>query len=131
MYLFVDIFINISINTTAYAINMADFAVIKCSKCYIYKPHLNFVKDGPLKKLLKLYQSCRLKAHFPYILLLLLFTFLGLQIYYLNKWKALIELGPPTKTHPKKRQFNSAIEIEPENTYLPRSQNSQDTPEVA
>ena len=31
---------------------MADPAVIKYSKCYIYKPHLNFVKDGPLKKLL-------------------------------------------------------------------------------
>ena len=35
---------------------MADPTTIKCSKCYIYKPRLNFVKDSPLKKLLKLYQ---------------------------------------------------------------------------
>jgi hypothetical protein len=28
--------------------------IIEYSKCYIYKPHLNFIKDGPLKKLLKL-----------------------------------------------------------------------------
>jgi len=34
---------------------MADFTVIKYSKCYIHKPRLNFIKDGPLKKLLKLY----------------------------------------------------------------------------
>ena len=33
---------------------MAKPTVIKYSKCYIYKPHFNFVKDGPLKKLLKL-----------------------------------------------------------------------------
>ena len=33
---------------------MADPTIIKCSKCYVYKPRLNFVKDGPLKKLLKL-----------------------------------------------------------------------------
>ena len=51
---------------------MADPTIIKCSKCYIYKPRLNFVKDGPLKKVLKL------KARLPYILLLLLFTSLGL-----------------------------------------------------
>jgi len=38
-------FINPSINIT----------IIKCSKCYIYKPRLSFIKDGPLKKLLKLY----------------------------------------------------------------------------
>ena len=55
MYLFINIFIDISINTTVYAINITDLTVIKCSKCYIYKPHLNFIKDGPLKKLLKLY----------------------------------------------------------------------------
>jgi hypothetical protein len=58
MYFFVDIFINISINTTIYAVNIADLAVIKCSKCCIYKPRLNFIKDGPLKKLLKLCQLC-------------------------------------------------------------------------
>ena len=29
---------------------MADSTVIECSKCYIYKPRLNFVKDGPLKE---------------------------------------------------------------------------------
>ena len=80
MYLFVDIFINISINTTVYAVNMADFAVIKYSKCYIYKPHFNFIKNSPLKKLLKLCQSYQLKTYFPYILFLFLFTFLGLQI---------------------------------------------------
>ena len=57
---------------------MAEPAVIKYSKCHIYKPYLNFVKNGPLKKLLKLYQLCRLKARFLCILLLLLFTFLGL-----------------------------------------------------
>ena len=57
---------------------MADPTVIKCSKYYIYKPRLNFVKDGPLKKLLKLCQLCQLKARLPYILLLLLLTFLGL-----------------------------------------------------
>ena len=57
---------------------MAEPTVIKCSKCYIYKPRINFIKDGPLKKLLKLYQLRRLKAHFLYILLLLLLTFLGL-----------------------------------------------------
>jgi hypothetical protein len=34
---------------------MADFTVIKCSKYYIYKLRLNFVKDGSLKKILKLY----------------------------------------------------------------------------
>ena len=57
---------------------MADPTVIKCSKCYIYKPRLNFIKDGPLKKLLKLCQLYQLKARLPYILLLLLLTFLGL-----------------------------------------------------
>jgi len=57
---------------------MADSTVIKYSKCYIYKPHFNFIKDGPLKKLLKLCQLYRLKARFPYILLLLLLTFIGL-----------------------------------------------------
>ena len=59
---------------------MADLTVIKCSKCCIYKPCLNFVKDGPLKKLLKLCQLYWSKARIPYILLLLLLTFLGLQI---------------------------------------------------
>ena len=48
------LFINTSINTL-YIINMADPTIIKYSKCYIYKPRLNFVKDGPLKKILKLY----------------------------------------------------------------------------
>ena len=57
---------------------MADPTTIKYSKCYIYKPRLNFVKDGPLKKLLKLCQLCRLKVRLPYLLLLLLLTFLGL-----------------------------------------------------
>ena len=57
---------------------MADPTIIKYSKCYVYKPHLNFIKDGPLKKLLKLYQLYQLKARFPYILLLLLLTFIGL-----------------------------------------------------
>ena len=57
---------------------MADPTVIKCSKCHIHKPRLNFVKDGPLKKILKLCQLYRLKARLPYILLLLLLTFLGL-----------------------------------------------------
>ena len=33
---------------------MVDPTVIICSKYYIYKPRLNFLKDGPLKKLLKL-----------------------------------------------------------------------------
>jgi len=33
---------------------MADPTVIKYSKCYIYKPRLNFIKDSPLK-ILKLY----------------------------------------------------------------------------
>ena len=37
-----------------YIINMADPTAIKCSKCHIYKPRLNFIKDGPLKKILKL-----------------------------------------------------------------------------
>ena len=59
---------------------MANLTIIKCSKCCIYKPRLNFIKDGPLKKLLKLYQLYRSKARIPYILLLLLLTFLGLQI---------------------------------------------------
>jgi len=57
---------------------MADPTVIKCSKYYIYKPRLNFIKDGPLNKILKLCQLYRLKARLPYILLLLLLTFLGL-----------------------------------------------------
>ena len=57
---------------------MADPTIIKYSKCHIYKPRLNFVKDGPLKKILKLCQLYRLKARLPYILLLLLLTFLGL-----------------------------------------------------
>ena len=70
-FLFVDIFVDFFINITIYT-------VIKCSKCYIYKPHLNFIKDGPLKKLFKLCQLCQLKVHFPCILLLLLLTFLGL-----------------------------------------------------
>ena len=52
--LFVNIFINFSINTTIYAIIMAEPTIIKYSKYYIYKSRLNFVKDGPLKKLLKL-----------------------------------------------------------------------------
>ena len=69
------LFVDTSINTT---VNMADSTVIKCNKCHIYKPRLNFVKDGPSKKLLKLCQLCRLKARLPYILLLLLFTFLDL-----------------------------------------------------
>ena len=54
-FLFIDIFINFSINITIYAIIMAELTIIKYSKCYIYKPHLNFIKDGPLKKLFKLY----------------------------------------------------------------------------
>ena len=33
---------------------MADSTAIKYSKYYIYKPRLNFIKDGPLKKILKL-----------------------------------------------------------------------------
>ena len=37
---------------------MADSVVIECSKCHIYKPRFNFVKDGPLNKLLKLCQLC-------------------------------------------------------------------------
>ena len=57
---------------------MVDLTVIEYSKCHIYKPRLNFVKDGPLKKLLKLYQLYWLKARLPYILLLLLLTFLDL-----------------------------------------------------
>ena len=71
-------FINIFINTTIYAINIAESVIIKYSKWYIYKPYLNFIKDGPLKKLLKLCQLYRSKARLPYILLLLLLTFLGL-----------------------------------------------------
>ena len=31
---------------------MAKPTIIKYSKYYIYKPRLNFIKDGPLKKLL-------------------------------------------------------------------------------
>ena len=42
-------------STNIYIVNMADSTVIKCSKYYIYKPRLNFIKDSPLKKLLKLY----------------------------------------------------------------------------
>ena len=61
---------------------MVEPTVIKCIRCHIYKPRINFVKDGPLKKLLKLYQLYRLKARFPYILLLLLLTFLELYIYF-------------------------------------------------
>jgi len=61
-----------------YIINIVDPTIIKYSKCYILKPRLNFIKDGPLKKLLKLYQLYRLKARLPYILLLLLLIFLGL-----------------------------------------------------
>ena len=53
-YLFINIFVDFSINTTIYTVNMADFVVIKYSKYHIYKPRFNFVKDGPLKKLLKL-----------------------------------------------------------------------------
>ena len=59
---------------------MVDLSGIKCSKCCIYKPRLNFIKDNPSKKLLKLCQLYRSKARIPYILLLLLLTFLGLQI---------------------------------------------------
>jgi len=47
-------FVDTLINTTIYILNMADPTVIECSKCHIYKPHFNFVKDSPLKKLLKL-----------------------------------------------------------------------------
>ena len=57
---------------------MADFTVIKYSKYYIHKPCLNFIKDSPLKKLLKLCQLYQLKARLLYILLLLLLTFLDL-----------------------------------------------------
>ena len=49
---------------------MADPTIIKYSKCYIYKPCLNFVKDGPLKKLLKLCHLCQSKVCLPYILIL-------------------------------------------------------------
>ena len=48
------LFVDTSINTTIYIVNMVDPTIIKCSKCYIYKPRFNFIKDGPLKKLLKL-----------------------------------------------------------------------------
>ena len=44
---------------------MAKSITIEYSKCYIYKPHFNFVKDGPLKKLLKLYHLYQLKRVFP------------------------------------------------------------------
>jgi len=50
------LFINTLINTNIYTVNMAEPTTIKCSKCHIYKPYINFVKDGPLKKLLKLCQ---------------------------------------------------------------------------
>ena len=61
-------FIDISINTIIYVINVAEPTIIKYSKCYIYKPHLNFIKNSPLKKLLKLCRLCQSKARFPYIL---------------------------------------------------------------
>ena len=47
---------------------MAEPTIIEYNKCHIYKPCLNFIKDGPLKKLLKLCQLYQLKACFPYIL---------------------------------------------------------------
>ena len=76
------LFVYTSIDTTIYIIEMADPTVIKYSKCHIHKPCFNFVKDGPLKKILKLCQLCWLKVHLLYILFLLLFTFLGLQIWF-------------------------------------------------
>ena len=48
-------FVDISINITIYTVIMAEPTIIKYSKHYIYKPHFNFIKDGPLKKFLKLY----------------------------------------------------------------------------
>jgi hypothetical protein len=75
-YYYAFLFINTSINTSIYIINMADPTIIEYSKCYIHKPRPNFIKDGLLKKILKLWQLYRLKARLLYILLLL--TFLGL-----------------------------------------------------
>ena len=49
------LFVDTSINTTIYTVKMAELTIIKYSKCYIHKLHINFIKDGPLKKLLKLY----------------------------------------------------------------------------
>ena len=66
--------------TPLHIANIVDPTIIKCSKYHIYKPRLNFIKDGPLKKLLKLCQLYQLKARLPYILLLLLLTFPDLQI---------------------------------------------------
>ena len=109
---------------------MAEPTIIKCTKYHIYKPRLNFIKNSPLKKLLKLCQLYQLKARFPYILLLLLFTSQASK-YTLNKQKALTELGSSTKTCPVRRQLISTVEIELENIYLLYGQNSQDTPEVA
>ena len=49
-------FFHTLINTTIYIINVVEPTAIKCIRCYIYKPYINFIKDGPLKKLLKLCQ---------------------------------------------------------------------------
>ena len=42
-----------------------------------------------------------------------------------------MELDPNIRRRPVKRQFVSTVEIKPKNAYLPRGQNSQDTPKVA
>jgi len=75
-------FVNTLINTPKYIISVVEPTIIKYIRCYIYKPRINFIKNGLLKKLLKLYQLYQSKARFPYILLLLLLTFLELYIYF-------------------------------------------------
>jgi hypothetical protein len=65
---------------------MAEPTIIKCSKCYIYKHHLKFVKDGSSKKLLKLCQLCRSKVCFPSIVgfLRIFSDVISLQIFILH-----------------------------------------------
>ena len=58
MLKYLSIFVNTLINITIYIINMADFTVIKCSKCYIYKPHFNTI--GRFNLILLCLSRCRL-----------------------------------------------------------------------
>jgi hypothetical protein len=49
-------FVDTLINTPMYIISVVEPTAIECIRCHIYKPRINFIKNGPLKKLLKLCQ---------------------------------------------------------------------------
>ena len=52
----ISFFVDTLINSIIYIMDMTEPITIKCIRYYIYKPYINFVKDGLLKKLLKLYR---------------------------------------------------------------------------